>query len=796
MTKVALLTLGLATSLFYPVAVRAQDMSASPDTNSPAATPPPASAPVATTMAAPSTDGSASDAAVREAVLKQANAIVLRNKLADARATAQRGNTVGAAKIYQECVSLSDSIGPGVPDLTREAIAGLTETSMVLARDAQSRGDYREADKRVSVVLKANPQDAAAIAFKAQNDQLIAAQVGKVPDVATMERATEVVHDKVNADTLTQDGKVLYEMGKLDEAQQKLDQAVKLDPDNTGALYYMNLIQQAKYQREMEQHTIDTQTRMAQVEKQWVLPKSSASLPVPNPYATNSLTYTGPGRQAIIAKLDNIRLDHINFDGLPLNEVLRQLSEQSKLRDPERKGINFLVNPNADQSGPAVESALGAGLPGAAPVAAAAPAPAAAIDPNTGLPIAGGAAGAAPGGEAVDINTAVSVKLELSDVRLSDVLEAIVLVAEHPPGHQLKYSVQDFGVVFSDKGPETPQLFTRTFKVDPNTFYSGLESVGSSSFGAVNSSGTGGSTGGGGGGGANGQNGGGAVVGVVNAFAGAGSFRNNGSGGGGGGGGGSGTTAINPLNAGTPGAQGGGGGGAAPGGGGGLNFITQVSLDSQVSAAARAFFTTLGVNLIAPPGKAVFFNDKSGILLVKATEQDLDTIDKAIQVLNTVAPQVHIKARFIEVQQTDSKAMGFDWYLGQFNLGDKVVGTGGSSPSLNVPTSAANPLGAFPGNTAASVIPGSATDQLVTSGLQNSGPAVATITGILTNPNFQVVLHMLQQRSGFETLAEPEIVTTSGRQTQMRATQVITVITGVSFQQGTAATTGTGTAVP
>ena len=141
--------------------------------------------------------------------------------------------------------------------------------------------------------------------------------------------------------------------------------------------------------------------------------------------------------------------------------------------------------------------------------------------------------------------------------------------------------------------------------------------------------------------------------------------------------------------------------------------------------------------------------------------------------------------------------MGFDWYLGQFNLGDRVVGTGGSSPSLNVPTSAANPLGAFPGNTAASVIPGSATDQLVTSGLQNSGPAVATITGILTNPNFQVVLHMLQQRSGFETLAEPEIVTTSGRQTQMRATQVITVITGVSFQQGTAATTAnTGGAVP
>ena len=43
-----------------------------------------------------------------------------------------------------------------------------------------------------------------------------------------------------------------------------------------------------------------------------------------------------------------------------------------------------------------------------------------------------------------------------------------------------------------------------------------------------------------------------------------------------------------------------------------------------------------------------------------------------------------------------------------------------------------------------------------------------------------------------EELAEPEVTTTSGRQTEMRATEIITVITGFSFQQGTAATTTTG----
>ena len=48
------------------------------------------------------------------------------------------------------------------------------------------------------------------------------------------------------------------------------------------------------------------------------------------------------------------------------------------------------------------------------------------------------------------------------------------------------------------------------------------------------------------------------------------------------------------------------------------------------------------------------------MLFVRATSQDLDTIEKAIQALNMTPPQVHIKSRFIEVSQDDSKALGFD----------------------------------------------------------------------------------------------------------------------------------------
>ena len=143
----------------------------------------------------------------------------------------------------------------------------------------------------------------------------------------------------------------------------------------------------------------------------------------------------------------------------------------------------------------------------------------------------------------------------------------------------------------------------------------------------------------------------------------------------------------------------------------------------------------------------------------------------------------------------NQNALGFDWYLGNYVNG-KVIANGGSAPSLNVPVSSANPGGTFPGNAASgTLIPASTADQLVTGGLRNSlgAPALTTITGIMTDPNFRVVISALEQRSGSETLAEPEVVTTSGRQTQMRATLLQSIITSYSFQQGTAATTTGGT---
>ena len=246
---------------------------------------------------------------------------------------------------------------------------------------------------------------------------------------------------------------------------------------------------------------------------------------------------------------------------------------------------------------------------------------------------------------------------------------------------------------------------------------------------------------------------------------------------------------------------GGGMGGGMGGGGGGYSqqgvlqgsgdiaFVTQTNNQAAIQQMVRDFFTANGVNFADPtaPGKTVFFNDRQGQLLVRATLADLDIIEAAVQTLNIVPPQVNIKAKFAEISQEDNRALGFDWFFGNFTTGGGAVGAqGGSAPSFNGVPTAQNPSGVFPGslgNPGTTLAP-SSTDQILTSGLRNSAPALGTITGILTDPQFRVVIRAMEQRNGVELLSAPEVTTLSGRQAQIKVTDIATIAIDISGNQG------------
>jgi beta-lactamase regulating signal transducer with metallopeptidase domain/tetratricopeptide (TPR) repeat protein len=367
-------------------------------------------------------------------------------------------------------------------------------------------------------------------------------------NVSSAQTVAHGIQTQWDASALVQDGNVLYEMGKLDDAEQKLNAALALDAGNAAAKDYLGLVQAARQN------------------------------PKPNP--GNS------GRQQIVEKLDRIRLPRVSFERLSLPEALRLLSSAVKQNDPEKTGVNFLISAT-----------------------------------NRSVPI---------------YSVVINVPAQ-SDLRLADVLDAMVQAADQP----IEYSIHDYAVVFSEKTPAEPaKLFSRTFWVDANVFASALRKLSS--------------------------------------------LQTN-----------------------------------------------------NVSVLAKNFFRQMGVDFEASKGKAVFYNDRLGYLFVKATEADLDTIERAIQTLNQVPPQIHIKARFLEVPKDTVASFG------------KLL----------------NPI--------------NAADQF---------------SGILSETNAEMILHSLESRPGIEVLAEPEATTTTGRQTQMRATTIVTVVTNIAYEESL--TNGPGAIFP
>ena len=773
-----------------------------------------------------------------EAVRRKEATIVLQMKIDQALARQSDGDLLEASLAYEDAVRQLELIGdiPQVAEQRLLVLAGMAEVRLKMAELYQRQGGWGlyEADREVVRVLKLDPQNEQAQQFKAGNDRLIAENRGKIPSREVIEELPEIGERKIGASVLVKDAQLLLAANQLEKAEAKFLQAAQEDPENRAVWYYRSILAEKKHAREASKREIHSKNKMVEVAEAWTPHAQHLALPEPNPFARTNLIHTSPGRQKIQSKMERIILQQVEFDRLPLSEVIQWLYDQAKERDPDDEGINFLVdsqvprspllqpfdqfgqanqfnqinqfNPPFDQFGPGGPGQFGPG----------------------GFPLQAQQ-------EDIDIyGIPITIKPALRNVKLKDAVDAIARVAET----RLKVSIEDYAVYFSRMVDSPEPLYTRRFRVDPNTFIQGMEGVvpnisagsfidsvggggggigGGGGFGGGGIGGGGGFGGGGFGGGGFGGGGGGSLALGVDplggSFGGGGGFGGGGIGGGGGGIGGGGL-----------GGGGFGGGGGGGGTAGGFSGVSRVTLMQDLQVLVRNFFAAAGVDFTtgqllgggagggigggggfggaqgggfgqggqigqgATDGKAVFFNDRTGILFVRATLTDLDLIEEAIIALNEAPPQLTIEAKFAEFGQEDRRALGFDWVIGNTSVGGGRFGLqAGSAPSMN----GANPPDTiFPATGGVpTVFPDASNDQLLTRGLRNYGadggtfPALATFTGILTEPQFRTVIRAMEQRGGVDVLAAPTITTLSGRQATMKANDVQFIVTSSSANQ-------------
>ena len=230
--------------------------------------------------------------------------------------------------------------------------------------------------------------------------------------------------------------------------------------------------------------------------------------------------------------------------------------------------------------------------------------------------------------------------------------------------------------------------------------------------------------------------------------------------------------------------SGSGGGGPGQGGGGGLPGGGGVINNTQAAQQILTYLQSQGIN-----AAQVFFNPSNGQLLVRAPLADLDLIEQAIEILNTSPEQLYIEAKFAEIEFNDGESLGFDWYLGKSTLlGDKIISGAGPHPTFIGEPSNNNPSGYFPypgtlqGNqfvpSQYSIMP-SPNEGRLTSSFKGYGNPLWTFTGIMTDPQFRMVLNAISQQEGAELLSAPRILAISGQQQTISVQDQRNIVTGV-----------------
>ena len=180
-----------------------------------------------------------------------------------------------------------------------------------------------------------------------------------------------------------------------------------------------------------------------------------------------------------------------------------------------------------------------------------------------------------------------------------------------------------------------------------------------------------------------------------------------------------------------------------------------------------------------PAGASANFLPQSSRLIVRNTEENLELVDALVEQANVAGPkQVEIEAKFVEITQNNLKELGFDWLLGQFNIGNqRVFGGGGTSGTGGVLNPAdfpfvppgGQPVGNFPvtgGNRSGNLaITANALDALLFGipGASSLAPGIFGLSGVFTDPQFQVVIRALNQKKGVDLLSAPRVTTKSGQ---------------------------------
>ena len=338
----------------------------------------------------------------------------------------------------------------GLPDraqnaAVREQISwGLAEAQYLRARTMVQKNErLEEARKLLDSALKVAPTHRGAQALNVRLVKLekIAAQPKDPGDQpATIEKAKTI-------DQMYDEARQWYMLKDYDRATALFEKILVKDPYHKSAMRYLRKIEADKYKLATYERDARVQGMMTDVRRSWS-PPIRAQISVPDDFNPAGVVDSKPAAVRLQDKMKSIIIPAVEFRQANINDVVTFLVDASLAADPEKEGVNIILN--LGQSG--------GGSSAPAPVAAA---PAGGDEwglggDDFGSEMATAGVGSSGGGNLRDIT------LNLRRISMLDAIKYITEVAG------LKYRIEDSAVIITPIDAPVGNIITRMYPVQPS----------------------------------------------------------------------------------------------------------------------------------------------------------------------------------------------------------------------------------------------------------------------------------------------------------------------------------------
>ncbi len=197
---------------------------------------------------------------------------------------------------------------------------------------------------------------------------------------------------------------------------------------------------------------------------------------------------------------------------------------------------------------------------------------------------------------------------------------------------------------------------------------------------------------------------------------------------------------------------------------------------------AKEFLESRGVTF--PAGGGASFSPSSGLLIVRATAEQIDFVDMLVeQAAGAVQKQVKITVRMVEIEQTNFNEDGFDIGIGQANVpgSDRVFASGGTTSTAfknDGVSGSPGPVSGLPlmsaglrSSGAIYGVPG-ITELISQNGetpnVGGSSSSQFALRGVFTDPQIDLVIRQISQKKGSDVVNMPSVVAKSGQKASIR----------------------------